>query len=162
MSEACEMPTPGPQHEHVMNGVGTWDVDCKHWMDPTQPPMESKATEEVEAVGGFWAVGKFQGEAMGHPFTGVSTFGYDPTRGKYVTTWVDSMMPFLWTMEGEHDEESNTFRFEGEGPDFTGEATTTWRIEFEVVDCDEQIMRMSVATPGGFFTTMENTYRRRK
>jgi len=125
--------------------------------------MESKATEVVEALGGFWTIGRFEGQVMGQAFSGVATLGFDPTRNCYVTTWVDSMMPQLWFMEGNLDEGGKSFKFEGPGPDFTGEGTTTWKIEFDLKSDDEQVMRMFAKTPdGSFFMTMENTYHRRK
>lgn len=153
-------PQPGPQHEKLLESVGEWHVDCKHFMDPSQPPMESTATDTVRAIGGFWTVSDFKGEAMGMPFEGCSTVGYDVIREKYVTTWVDSMMPNHWYMEGDF-ETDDTMVFTGKGPSHTGDGLIDWKISWEMCSKDKHIMRMFVCTPEGDMMTMENTYTRK-
>lgn len=161
--QPCAMQEPMPQHKKIMKGVGTWDVACKYFMDPTGGPMESTATDTVEALGGFWTVSNFEGNMMGAPFTGKSILGYDPMRGKYVSTWIDSMMPNFWYMEGDFDESGETLNLTGKGPDHTGQGMTDWRITMTVVSDDEQVMRMFMSMPDGSeVMAMENTYTRRK
>src|SRR5512134_1078333 len=42
--------TPGPEHKILLDGVGTWDVASKMWMDPAAPPMESKGKSVQRAI----------------------------------------------------------------------------------------------------------------
>src|SRR5690606_30635538 len=57
-----------------------------------------------------------KGEALGTPFNSLLTVGYDPVKGKYVGTWIDSMTSYLWRYEGTVDETGNILTFETEGP----------------------------------------------
>ena len=154
------MPQPGPEHEKLMGSVGTWNVACKYFMAPGQPPMESTATDKVEAIGGFHVTSEFSGSMMGAPFVGRSSVSFDPMRGKYVTTWMDSMMPNFWYFEGGFSDDGKVMDFEGKGPDMTGAGMCDWKIQWEFVNENEQIIRMFVCSPAGDFMTMENNYTR--
>ena len=111
----CPMPTPTGAHNDLLKAVGTWDVEGKFFMAPGAPPMDSKATEEVEAVGPFWVTGRFEGEMMGMPFHGRATVGYSPWTEEYESTWIDSMSPALIMMRGKMD--GNVLTMEGDGRD---------------------------------------------
>ncbi len=111
----CAMPEPTAEHGALMETVGTWDVECTYFMAPGEP-MTVQAKETVESVGAFWTVSLFQSEMMGVPYTGRCTMGFDPGSGKWVGTWVDSMMPHMYVMEGEYDAEGKVLTMLSEGP----------------------------------------------
>lgn len=46
------------------------------------------------------------------------SLGYDPARGKFVGTWIGTMMTNLWIYEGELDAAGTTLTLNTEGPDF--------------------------------------------
>ena len=57
---------------------------------------------------------------------------YDPTKKKYVGTWIDSMTPGYATMEAELSADGKTMTGTMEGPDMSGKIvksreTTEWR-----------------------------------
>ncbi len=161
MTESCSPMQPTPDHERILSGVGRWKVACKYHMQPGQPPLESEATETVEALGSFWTVSRFEGDIMGQPFVGVTTLGYEPGQGRYVSTWVDTMMPHLWYMTGNFDGEGKVLELEGDGPSFGGEGTAPWRITHTHESPDKIVMRMYTTLPDGpEVMTMENTYTR--
>jgi hypothetical protein len=91
-----EMPQPTKEHAMLQKRVGTWDcvVSCEMMGEPT------KATETVEAFGGFWIVADFEGSFMGMPYQGKSLATYDPAKEKFVTTWCDTTSPNMMIMEG--------------------------------------------------------------
>lgn len=97
---------PLEQHELVQEGVGEWSGTMTMHMPGMPEPMKWPCSESVAAVGELWTVSTFEMDMMGMPFTGSSTFGYDPAKEKFVGTWVDSMTTTLTLMEGEWDDEA--------------------------------------------------------
>ncbi len=146
---ACQMPTPAPEHEQLLKRVGTWDVACTYFMDPSQPPMQNTAKETVEAVGGFWTISCFEADFMGAPFVGRCTMGYDPRKEKYVATWVDSMSNMMFLMEGRYDDEGKVLTMRHEGPIPGTEHMTTWRSTHEELDGGKFKFEMFFNTPDG-------------
>jgi hypothetical protein len=49
-----------------------------------------------QMIGDFWAIVVLKSEALGQPYHGQGTFGYDSQKKKYIDTWTDSMSEFLW------------------------------------------------------------------
>ncbi len=153
------MPQPGPEHEMLKKDVGTWDATVEFMGGPGAAPSVSKGTETVTMLGGFWQVTDFKSEMMGQPFEGRGAMGYDPSRKKYVGTWVDSMVPGYYTTEGTYDPATKTLTstMEGPGPDGTiakTRETTEWK------DPDTRVFTMY--GPDGKSVMMRITYERRK
>jgi hypothetical protein len=95
--------TPGAQHKSLTSMVGSWSVAGKFWQDPSKPPMETTGTAEYKAMGDLWVTEDFKGEFMGKPFFGHGVDGYDLTKNKYVSTWVDTMGSYIMNSEGTAD-----------------------------------------------------------
>ena len=74
---APPMPQPTAEHKLLQDLVGNWKVACKFYMDPSQPPMETNATEKVDLIGDFWTVSRFETQMMGAPFVGCGIGGAD-------------------------------------------------------------------------------------
>ena len=153
------MPQPGPEHELLKKDVGTWDATVETFMAPGGAPMVSKGTDTVSMIGGFWQVDDFKSEMMGQPFAGRGATGYDPAKKKYVGTWVDSMTPGYYTVEGTYDAATKTLNATMEGPDQSGavvktKQTTVWK------DADTRVF--TLYGPDGSSVTMRITYKRRK
>ena len=153
------LPQPGPEHELLKKDVGTWDATVEMFMAPGGAPMVSKGTDTVSMIGGFWQVDDFKSEMMGQPFAGRGATGYDPAKKKYVGTWVDSMTPGYYTVEGTYDAATKTLNATMEGPDQTGavvktKQTTAWK------DADTRVF--TLYGPDGSSVTMRITYKRRK
>ena len=106
--------TPGPQHAELAKHVGEWDCVVKMWMDPSQPPMESKGTETIEMIfGGRIQVGHFTGDFMGMPFHGQSMTGYSNFAKVWWGTWIDDMSTALMYSEGTSSDDGKTVTFFG-------------------------------------------------
>jgi hypothetical protein len=124
--------------------------------------MESKGTESISMLGGFWQVAKFESEFMGQPVTGLGLVGWDNEKGLYVNVWVDSSGPGLSKGSAAYDAATRTVKgvMVGPGPDGTPQKMrqkTTW------LDDDTRVFTMSRVGPDGEeTTTMEITYTRRK
>ncbi len=125
-----QMPKPGPEHDVLKKDVGTWDATVE-MTDPTGQKTTAKGTETVSMIG-FWQIARFKGQMMGQPFEGLGSTTYDPTKKKYVGTWIDSMTPGYATMEADLAADGKTMTGTMEGPDMSGKmvkerTTTEWR-----------------------------------
>ena len=153
------MPTPGPEHEMLKKDVGTWDATVEMFMAPGAPPAVSKGTDTVTMMGGFWQLAEFKSEMMGQPFEGRGATGYDPVKKKYVGTWVDTMTPGYYTVEGTYSAATKTLTAVMEGPDPSGQVTKT-KETTEWKDADTRVFTMYA--PDGTTVGMRITYKRRK
>jgi hypothetical protein len=157
-------PKPGPEHEILKKSVGTWDATVEE-MAPGAPSKTSKGTETAKLVGGLWLVSDFKSEMMGQPFEGHAVGGYDPTKKKYVGTWIDTMSPYLQTMEGTYDEKTATSTMIATGIDIaTGKPSTSKMITRYESDDEKvfEIMMPVEGKEGEWWKMMEITYTRRK
>jgi hypothetical protein len=159
LAQMPPLPTPGPEHEMLKKDVGTWDATVEMFMGPGGPPAVSKGTDTVSMLGGFWQLSEFKSEMMGQPFEGRGATGYDPSKKKYVGTWVDTMAAGYYTMEGSYDASTKKMTTVMEGPDPSGavtktKATTEWK------DADTRVFTMYA--PDGQTVGMRITYKRRK
>lgn len=160
--ECCGMPAPTPEHAKIQKNVGVWDVDMKHFMEPGKPPLDTKGVETTSALGPFWTVGVYQCSFMGQPFEGRSTLGYNPRTKRYISTWVDCMMPHLYVLEGNYDSSGRVLTMTGEGPSMHGPELTTWKSVCEHISDDEMLFRMFIEGEHGEYKIMESRYHRRK
>jgi hypothetical protein len=148
-------PKPGPEHANLKKLVGTWDATVE-MVDGSAPP--SKGTETNTAIAdGLWIVTDFKSQMGPAPFEGHGVEGYDTTKKKYVSTWVDSMTTSVMVGEGTYDAASKTATdtIEGPGPDgkpMKMKATTEWK------DDDTRVFTMF----NGEKPSMKITYKRRK
>ncbi len=146
-----ESPFPQPTEHHLrlLENVGNWEVDCEYAWDPAQPPRASKARERVERVGDFWTVSLFEGEIEGRPFVGRATVGYDPKKRRWISTWIDSLGPFLFLFEGKFDRKGEVLTMRGKGPDPASGGMTRWRSTEQRVDPDRRLLELHMGLPDG-------------
>jgi hypothetical protein len=159
LAQMPPMPQPGPEHEMLKKDVGTWDATVEMFTAPGAPATVSKGTETVTMLGGFWQLSEFKSEMMGQPFEGRGATGYDPAKKKYVGTWIDTMTPGYYTVEGTYDPAKKTMTAMMEGPDPSGvvtkiKETTEWK------DADTRVFTMYA--PDGQTVSMRIAYKRRK
>src|SRR5262245_60530145 len=110
------MPKPGPEHEQLAKAAGTWDVAIEGKDMPS-----SKGTSEMKmALNGFWLFETFTADMGGAKFEGRAATGYDPLKGKYVSTWIDNMSPTMFATEGTFDAKTRTLTMVGDGVDQNG------------------------------------------
>ncbi len=161
---AQEMPTPkpGPEHELLKSDVGTWDATVE-MMAPGQPPQVSKGVEVNTLLeGGLWLVTDFKSSLMNQPFHGHGTMGWDSTKKKYVSTWIDSMSVGVSLGEATYDAKTKTLTGWFEGPDMTGK-TTKMKETVEWKDGETRVFTMYATGPDGKEApSMRITYKRRK
>lgn len=148
----------GPQHQHLAEGVGKYDMTIKSWMEPGAEPMVSQGTAVRSLqLGGRVLVEEVDGSVMGQPFQGIGRTGYDNVTERYWSTWTDNMSTSLTVMYGSFNEDG-TGSFEGQMSDPMTGGTSTMRIEMRH-DGDKEVNEFFMVGPdGNQMKTMEITY----
>lgn len=161
-ADAPALPRPTAQHAWLERLAGEWDAECEITMEPGQPPVQSTARESVRLIGGFWAQAEFTGQAMGSPFTGVLTLGYDPQQQRYVGTWIDSLGSQLWQYHGALDAAGKRLTLLTEGRCEAAGEVCEFRETIELVGPDEKTFTSERKVNGEFVTFMRVRYTRHK
>jgi hypothetical protein len=111
--------TPGPEHSWMNVHAGTWVCDSvAQWMDPSQPPTYSKATDVVTvAMNGLYQLSDFSSNMMGMEMKGHGIMGYDKMKKKFVLSWIDNLGSGIVRMEGTYENASKTLTMTGKQSD---------------------------------------------
>lgn len=161
--EAPKFPAAQQEHEWLKQFAGEWETESEGSMGPGQPVMKCKGTINSRMLGGFWVVSDLKSEMMGMSVNALQTIGYDGQLKKYVGTWVDSMMGYLWKYEGAVDPSGKILTLEAEGPNFMAEGKLTkFRDAYEFKSKDHVVMTSSMLGPDGKWTTFMTGNARRK
>ena len=95
---------PSAAHERLKEMLGSYDVTMRMWMDPSQPPLESKGTSEVTWLAdGKWLLSQGSVDVMGQKVSVTAILGYDNFKERYVWCRVDSMQTAMQTASGHFD-----------------------------------------------------------
>jgi hypothetical protein len=153
---------PTKEHEWLRQFVGEWTYESECVMGPDQPVMKSSGTETVRSLN-FWVVGEGRGEMPdGSPATTIITLGFDPGTGRFVGTFIGSMMPMLWVYDGFLDADGRTLTLEADGPSFTNPGQTAkYRDIVEAVSPDHRILRSRVLGDDGEWVEFMTAHYRR-
>lgn len=165
MKEYMKFAQPGPEHQQLMHRAGTWEHTTKMWMDPKQPPIETKGTAEFKMIlGGRFLVQEYHSEFMGMPFHGFGVTGYDNFKKQYVGMWTDVMASSMLNTLGTPDASGKTVTFIGQMDDpVMGEKNKQFKMIEKAVDDNKFIDEMYDNIPGvGEVKVMEITYTRKK
>ena len=161
MKEWQKAMTPGPEHEMLAKMVGEWDGDITMWMDPTKPPETSKGTVKYESIfDGRYIVGKFSGNMMGMPFSGMDITGYDNVKKVFFSSWYDNMGTGVMYVEGTYDKNSNTCNYTGETMDPMGNKMKVREV-VTVIDKNHSKFEMFMDMGTGEMKSMEIKYTRK-
>ncbi|MEZ5301893.1 MAG: DUF1579 family protein [Verrucomicrobiales bacterium] len=118
---------PSEEHSLLLELEGEWDVLCRYFTGDDDLTIEVEGKESITMLGGFWAVGTLTADVMGTPLHGRSSFGYDPERRVYISTWQDSMNPHFYFFEGQYDMVSGILHLSGRNFDPRRGAASLYR-----------------------------------
>ncbi len=156
-----------PQEEHrwLQRLVGEWGSAWEALAEPGQPPMRFEGRETVRSLGGLWVVAEGRaGAPGGEEMTTITTLGYDPRKGRFVGTFIASMMTHLWVYQGVLDAERKILTLAVEGPNLAtgGDTMALYEdaIAFESEDHRVLTSRM-LGDDGEWHKFMTAHYRRR-
>ena len=155
-----------PQQEHrwLDQLVGEWTFEAECSMGPDQPPARNQGVEVVRSLGGLWTLAEGEGAMPeGGTAKSVMTLGFDPKAGRFVGTFIASMMTHLWTYTGALDESDKVLALDAKGPRFTGEGTAQYRDSIEFIDADHRVLTSrALGDDGQWHVFMTAHYRRKK
>ncbi len=118
---------------------GTWNAEMK-MMIPGAAVMESKCKEVVRPIcGSKWTWSDYTGTVMGMPFEGHALTGWDATKQKVVSYWIDSMSAPLMQTEGVYDAAKRSFALRGTSYDETGQAVPVTQISTHKSDTEREL-----------------------
>lgn len=161
--DPLQLPAPQKEHEWLQKFVGEWESDSEANVDPGQPALKCKGTMAARMLGGFWLVSESKTEMAGTEVNAVQTIGYDPKAKKYVGTWVDSMINYMWKYEGTVDPSGKTLTLEAEGPNFMKDGKTAkFRDAYEFKSKDHIVVTSSMQGDDGKWTVFMTGNARRK
>jgi hypothetical protein len=161
-----EYATPGEMHAMLAKADGNWVGDTKMWMENGSQPMMSKSEATNKMVfDGRYQMSTHKGDMMGMPFEGISIVGYDNSKKKFVSSWIDNMGTGIMNMEGIWNASTKSIEFKGKmtDPSRPGKECNVREI-FTFIDDNTQKMEMygPDAKTGKEFKTMEIKYTRKK
>lgn len=159
-----EMPAPAKEHVWLQQLAGEWEMTGEATMDPTQPAMKCTGSEKARMLGGFWLVSEGRGEMPGMPgpMNSVLTLGYDPQKGKYIGSWIDSTSSYFWKSEGSVDASGKVLTLESEGPCPMKPGTAKFRDVVEIKSNDHHVLTSSMQGDDGKWQKMMTAHYRRK
>jgi hypothetical protein len=152
-----------PEHKQLKFFEGSWTSATKMWMDPSAPPQQSTGAMTVTPLyDGRYLVFKQEGDYNGAKFEGQGYFGFENLRGKFFSTWLDSMSTGFWLAYGTYDAAKKTYTFHGEMPDpMKPGANTKVRQLFRIVDDNHYVFDWYETHDGKETHGMEITYTRK-
>jgi hypothetical protein len=154
---AVGMMKPQAEHFALERLVGTWDVKS------SVTGSDGRWTETCRSLDGMWYIAEGEGDVPGGTAKTVLTVGYDPEKGKYVGTWVGTMMAMLWLYEGDLSEDGTTLSLYCTGPDFKGEGRTVeYREQIIFQDDDHRIFTSATRQEDGSWETFQDIEYTRK
>lgn len=158
---------PEQQHQWLTKLVGSWTFKGTGDMGPDQPPFEFSGTEVVRSLGGLWVVMEGQGTAPdGSPAETLMTLGYDTTAGRFVGSWVGSMMTHMFRYDGHLSDSGDVLTLDTVGPSFAPDATpgamARYQDIIERVSDDHRVLRSRMVHEDGSLTQMMEAHYHRK
>jgi hypothetical protein len=160
---AFSMPKPQAEHAWLQRLVGEWTYEMSSDCGPDGKPIKVTGTESIRAVGDFWIVGESTSVAPdGTPATNILTLGYDPQQGRYVGTWISSVMTYLWVYDGSTDADQRVLTLACDGPSFGVEGKMTkYKDVITIVSDDERTLTGNyLGEDGEWHEMVKMVYRR--
>jgi len=156
---------PQKEHQWLERLVGEWTAESEMPAEPGQEPTKYTGTESVRSLGGVWILCEGRGaEASDNGSdTTIMTLGYDPSKQRYVGTFIGSMMTYLWVYEGELDSTGNILTLDAEGPSFTGDGKMAkYKDSIEFLSDDHRVLTSRFLGDDGEWHHFMTAHYRRK
>lgn len=146
MSDAAMHVELSKEHRWLDQLVGEWSCEMEASMAPGAPPETHTSRERVRSLGGAWVL--CEGE-MGSGGT-LITLGYDPMKGRFVGSFIGSMMTNQWIYEGELDESGDALVLSTRGPSPIGDGSMADYLDtIRIRDPDHRTLSSSFHAPDG-------------
>jgi hypothetical protein len=158
------MAEPAKEHHWLQRMVGEWTFEGECMMGPDQPPVKSGGQCVTRSLGGLWTLSEGSGEMPGGgEMESIITLGYDPAKGKFVGTFIASMMTHLWLYEGSLDASGKVLTLDAEGPSMTGDGSMAKYQDIITVQNDDHwILSSQIQGQDGQWMKFMTAHYRRK
>lgn len=154
---------PQTEHAWLEQLVGEWATEMTYTMGPGEPETTQAGAETVRSLSVWVLCEGVMPAPDGKSGRTLMTLGYDPAKGKFVGTFVGSMMTHLWLYEGTLDAAGKVLTLEAEGPSMVEECKTVrYKDAIEVVSPDHRVMTSRCPGPGGEWHLFMTAHYRRK
>lgn len=153
---------PGAEHEWLHQLLGDWSVEGECFMGPDKPPMKHTGRSTARSLGGMWLL--IEGEAddaEGNAGASLMTLGYAPARGRYIGSFLASVMTHLWLYDGALDASERRLVLDTEGPKFEGEGLAKYHDIVEIVSEDHWILSSEILRDDGEWMHFMTAHHRR-
>jgi len=155
---------PEKEHGWLQKLVGEW-VYQGEALEPGKPLWKFEGRAVVRSVGGFWIIAEETGDMPGGgpaQMQMITTLGFNPRTGRFVGTWIGSMMGHLWVYEGFLDESQRVLTLDSEGPSMTEEGKMAkYRDLIEIESDDRRVLRGNFLGADGKWQEMMSSHYRR-
>lgn len=132
---------PSDEHAFLHQFAGEWKTNGRG-TDLSGKDVDMVGFESDRMViGDFWLSFVYRSQVNDKLFVGHGMIGYDPQKKKYVGIWVDSMSPYLTSLEGTADRQANTLTMDSTGVDPATEKACRGRLVFHVQDSDHRTLQ---------------------
>lgn len=160
-----EYATPGEMQKMMAKSDGIWIGENTMWMENGGKPMKSKSEATNKMIyDGRYQISNHKGNFMGMPFQGMSIVGYDNSKKKFISTWIDNMGTGIMHGEGDWNPSTKSIEFKGKMTDPTRPGKEcNFREVFTYVDDNTHKMEMygPDSKTGKEYKTMEIIYKRK-
>jgi len=155
---------PGEGQKRLAPMVGEFDVMIRTWLDPAQPPIESKAVAiSTWVLGHRYVQTMLSGLVMGEPFDGIGYAGYDNVLKQYQATYMDSGSTGMEWFCGSMDPTGGSAKLTATIPDpITGKPTKV-EMRLKIAASGDHVTELWEEVPTGeMVRIMEFQYTRKK
>jgi hypothetical protein len=144
---------PQDEHRWLDQLVGKWSLQhtCK---TPDGGIASTQGRMTCRSLLGMWLICESEGESGdGESWASVMTVGFDPAVGRYVGTYIGSMLASIWHYEGIMDPSGKRLPLETKGPSLVGTGTCKYRDTIEVVSDKRWLFSSEYQNESGEWTS---------
>lgn len=157
-----EYMAPGDMHSVLARVAGEWNAKVSMWNDPTGEPMVSEGTVSSEMIlGGRYLQSTHTGTYMGMPMNGIALEGYDNSKKKFVSTWIDNFGTGIMVSEGDYNSETKETVYHGKMTNPMGGGEIITKQVMKMIDDDNAVFEMFMVMDGQEVKSMEIVYTRK-
>lgn len=161
MNEAA---IPGEEHAVLKPLIGEFTTTSRFWYDTkSEPEIVKGHARHYSILGGRYIREDFTSTWQKKPYNGIGHLGYDKTKKKYFSVWMDTSSTGMMSSEGSYDKDSKTLTFNTtytcpvEGVDKAGKTI------MRIIDKDNFVYEMyDLRKDGSEMKMMEIKYKRKK
>ena len=152
------------EHEWLQQLVGDWTAEMTCSMGPDQSPTITTGSESVRSLGGVWTLGQGQGECPdGSPVTSLMTLGFDPAKGRFVGSFIASVMSMIWHYDGALAADGRSLVLDTEGPSMAGDGSMArYQDTIAFLSPEHRTLTSRALGPDGQWTEFMTAHYRRK